>query len=240
MLGHFESGMQALVFSSLTVPYAHRQSLVISELHGWNLFVSSILKRESCDDWIIQLFQDLQSEGKVRNPSLGCCNLPRTIFHTRSFLRSFRTLYLCPPPRSVPWYLYIEKNLHLGFIGKIFIDKFRFAEKSEYSRTRIVTINMHTMYRDMATSFSSKAVFSSTLQPLLTSNLSNTLDFYTQLSVLHRVYFLVSNREDSMHDTRTINIRIWKYSTHAIVIYVMSYLLIPCIQINAEFIAFLF
>lgn len=64
------------------------------------------------------------------------------------------------------------------------------------------------MYRDMATSFSSKAVFSSTLQPLLTSNLSNTLDFYTQLSVLHRVYFLVSNREDSMHDTRTINIRI--------------------------------
>lgn len=56
---------------------------------------------------------------------------------------------------------------------------------------------MHTMYRDMATCFSSKVVLvqlSNFSFPLLTSSLLNILDFYTQLFVLHRVYFLVSWR----------------------------------------------
>lgn len=200
--------MQALVFSFLTVPCLHRQSLVISQLHGWNLFVSLILERRP-DNLILE---DLQSEGRVRNSSTGCCMLPRTIFHTRSLLRPFRTLYPCPSPSIVPWYLYTEKNQDLGIRERnrqISIFCRRVIIHRICRETRILTNkNRNDKYPHDVSWHGDVLFFGISVQlsnfsfPLLTSNLLNTPDFYTQPFVLHRVCFLVSNREDSMHDTR--------------------------------------
>lgn len=96
MLGHFESGMQALVFSSLTVPYAHRQSLVISELHGWNLFVSLISKLRRLDNSIIPglTIGGQSSESEFGLLQLASHNFPHT------FISSFFSHFISLPATS--------------------------------------------------------------------------------------------------------------------------------------------